>query len=92
MEHPRVRDKRREQVIFLIHCCRNQTTKVGNMARCPGAMTWYGPELEYVPGRSQFLGGAAGPRPGRPPFGAVPVLDEVGDIDPAWQATKALLK
>jgi predicted secreted protein len=38
MEHPAVKDKRSEKVIFLSHCCLNQNAKVRGIAAYPGAI------------------------------------------------------
>lgn len=38
MEHPVVKDKRSEKVIFLSHCCLNQNAKVRGIAAYPGAI------------------------------------------------------
>ena len=38
MEHPAVKDKRSEKVIFLSHCCLNQNAKVRGIAQYPGAI------------------------------------------------------
>ena len=39
MEHPKVKDKRSERIIFLTHCCLNQNAKVRGIAAYPGAIT-----------------------------------------------------
>ena len=38
MIHPKVRDERGEQIVFLAHCCLNQNAKVRGIARYPGAI------------------------------------------------------
>jgi predicted secreted protein len=38
MEHPKVRDRRSEKIIFLSHCILNQNAKVGGIAAYPGAI------------------------------------------------------
>jgi len=38
MEHPKVRDKRSEKILFLTHCCLNQNAKVRGIAEYPGAI------------------------------------------------------
>lgn len=38
MEHPKVRDRRGEKVIFLSHCILNQNAKVRGIAEYPGAI------------------------------------------------------
>jgi predicted secreted protein len=38
MEHPKVRDRRGEKVIFLSHCILNQNAKVRGIAEYPGAV------------------------------------------------------
>ncbi len=38
MEHPAVKDKRSQKVIFLSHCCLNQNAKVRGIAQYPGAI------------------------------------------------------
>ena len=38
MNHPAVKDKRSEKVIFLSHCCLNQNAKVRGIAQYPGAI------------------------------------------------------